>query len=334
MGEKVKVSEADFIEDLARRILAHNPAPVIRYRLLRDVLHLSLANSEVVKAKGGLDESPHVRMLGAEQRLDGSWGRFHSRDSSVRHRIPTTEVGIERALALGLDASHPILKRAVDYLSEILDGRADFPDPPEKNERWAFGVRLFTAALLAWVAPQMPILDSEWRLWAEVVCYTFMDGEYNPRAELFALRKQTGLKDAGFLRLANKYHLMVLSIKEDEMPPRVLSALLKWIWQRETGIGYLGQPLYQLPPNRSPAALNAWFATLELLSHFSGWHEVAGKAIAWLWSQRDESGFWDFGPLPSNSTVLPLSDTWRMKMARKLDWTVRTLVLLRRFYPG
>lgn len=326
--------EVDLIEDLAWRILALNLTPVVRYRLLRDVLCLSPENPEVVKAKGKLDESHHVQMLGAEQRTDGSWGRFHSQDSSVRHRIPTTEVGIERALALGLDASHPILKRTVDYLSAILDGRADFPDPPEKNERWAIGVRLFTAALLARLASQMPILDGEWRLWAEVVCCTFVGGKYDPQAELFALREQTGLKDAGYLRLANKYHLMLLSSKENELPRRVLSALLKWVWQKETGIGYLGQPLHQLPPNRKPAGLNAWFVSLELLSLFSGWREVAGEAIAWLWSQRDESGFWDFGPLPSNSIVLPFSDTWRMKMARKLDWTVRTLVLLRRFYQG
>ncbi len=328
----VNVSEVDLIRDLAWRILELDLTPVVRYRLLHDVLCLSSENPEVAKVKKKLDESPHLQVLGAEQRLDGSWGRFHSRDSSIRHRIPTTEVGIERALALGLDTSHPILKRASEYLCAILEGRVDFPDPPEKNERWAIGVRLFTAALLARVAPQMPILDREWCLWAEVVCRTFIDGEYDPRAELFALREQTGLKDVGYLRLANKYHLMVLSKKENELPPRVLSALLKWLWQKETGIGYLGQPLHQLPPNRKPAALNAWFASLELLSHFSGWHEVAEEAITWLWSQQGKSGFWDFGPLPPNSTVLPLSDTWRRRLTRKLDWTVRTLVLLSKFY--
>lgn len=181
-------SEADLIRAIAGCILAGESDPVVRFRLLRDVLARALDSPELVQARRDLATSRWVRELEREQREDGSWGRFHSRDSQARHRIFNTEVGVERVLALGLDVSHPILSRAARYLVGLLEGPlAGFPDPPERNDRWATGARLFTAAMLALVQPDHPILDEVWNLWLSIAQRVFAVGRYDPEAEMLAL---------------------------------------------------------------------------------------------------------------------------------------------------
>ena len=44
-----------------------------------------------------------MKLLAREQQPDGSLGAFHSRRSNAQQRTPTTEAGIERALALGAE---------------------------------------------------------------------------------------------------------------------------------------------------------------------------------------------------------------------------------------
>ncbi len=97
------------IRKVASSVLEQNPGPVVHYRLLRDVLGRPLEDPELARTKVRLDESRRVRQLAVEQWPDGGWGRFHSMDARRKARLPTARVGVERALALGLDRSHPIL---------------------------------------------------------------------------------------------------------------------------------------------------------------------------------------------------------------------------------
>jgi hypothetical protein len=77
--------------------------------------------------------------------------------------------------------------------------------------------------------------------------------------------------------------------------------------------------------------IDRWLASRELLAHyFPSWVSVALPGIDWLWAQQDAGGYWDFGPLPAASSRLPLSDSWRDRRVRRLDWTVRVLILLNR----
>ena len=70
-------------------------------------------------------------------------------------------VGVQRALALGLDASHPILRKASSHLTKILTGKTRPRDRSEKNDRWPTGVQLFAASTLARIRPDHAILELE-----------------------------------------------------------------------------------------------------------------------------------------------------------------------------
>jgi len=324
----------DQLEHAAQAILALDPEPVVRCRLLRDILRRPAGDPDLEQARTTLDASPGVQELAAEQRADGSWGPFHSQDTRLKQRILTTEQGVDRALALGLDAGHPILQSAASYIAAVMAGRLPFPDRPEKNDRWPTGQRLFLAGTLSLVEPHHSLLDAERALWLDIASRAFRSGVYSAEDEAQAHAELTGATVGdSYLVLGNRYQLVLLGSVPGTLPRPLEVALLAWLWHRPHGIGYLTVPLSGPPPHGQPGVFDRWLATHELLARlFPAWAGLAGEAVAWLWARRDEQGFWDLGPRPASLSNLPLSSSWRSPHNRRFDWTTRVLALLRRYY--
>lgn len=321
------------VEEMAERILAENLDPVLRFRLLRGVLRRPVRNAEVVECQRWLDESPWIRQLVSEQRPDGSWGRFHSQDTAVRQAVPTTEFGVERGLALGLDYSHPILHTTAGYIASILQRTTQFPDPPERNPRWLLGIQLFAGATLARINPSLPVLDPLKELWRTIALRTFASGEYDTDAEQRAHREVTGLTgDLRYLTLDSKYQATLLGAQALLLPPSVQRAYLRWLWTKPDGLRYKNVTLSHPPAQPRSSAVELWLSSIELLTPFVVWRDLAKPAIDWLWTRRTDEGFWDFGNRASSTTFLPLSDSWRQPQSRQFDWTTRVLLLLRQYH--
>ena len=172
--------EQNQVKAVAQNILGFEPNAIVRFRLLRDVLHLSPPSSELGHLMTGLTQHPWTRQLSQEQQPDGSWGRFHSMDSRIKARFPTSEVAIRRALALGLDKDNPILARVAGYMQRVLEGAATWPDRVEKSEGWPICVETITAATLAEVDPAQPASLSTWKYWVEIAERSFPAGKYDP----------------------------------------------------------------------------------------------------------------------------------------------------------
>lgn len=323
------MKQREVIEESANRILQANPDPVVRFRLLRDVLRVSSADL-VTRAKQEMLGSRWVSELKREQENDGSWGRFHSMDSRSERKIKTTEIGVERGLALGLVATDPIFRKTVSYLSRLLERSVDFPDRPERNDRWPAARQLFVAATLARIEPNLPVLDVAWELWATIAARTFASGKYDADAEILAHRELTGasVRDS-FLVVSNRYAVTLLGSRATRLSNNVEKAFLAWIWKEKKVIGYLSVPLTSSSVHLSAKTLDGWFTSIELLSQFPSWHGTAKNVIDWLWTQRDKEGLWDFGPMTQTSHYFPLSESWKKKRNRKHDYSTRVLSLLR-----
>lgn len=316
----------------ADRILDQIPDPAVSLRLLRDVLGVHPDDSLLDQPRRELNGSHWVLQLTHEQGSDGGWGRLHSQNSALRRPIPTTEFAVNRALALGLDAGHPILARAADYLVALLEARLPFPDPAERNDRWETAKRLFTAATLASIHPNHPALDETWALWLEISERTFARGDYDAQAEAEAHRRLSGASvQNSHLVIANRYSLALLGARANQIPHATENALLNWLWHKPHGIGYLGVSLCAQPENFSSSQLDRWFASHELLAAFPSWRKLAGSSIRWLCEQQRPDGLWNFGPSSRMSHYFPLSESWRKKNSRAFDWSARTLILLSRF---
>ena len=343
------MAELDVTKEVAEKILTNNPEPVVQLRLLRDVLRRPLDSAEVMQAKLNLSSNRWVQELKHEQWNDGSWGRFHTEDTKARQKIATTEAGVGRALALGLDASHPVLRRAVDYISRVIDGTLTWRDNREVSwglNWWKSGVQMISAATLAQIQPDLPILEKVWDLWYTIICRAFPSNKYNREQEIQAHLElleisslsryaQEKIKEDKALAIFTKYHIMLLGSRADRFPRQLEKAYLTKIWNLDGGIGYLEVPL-RVPPaqlfSEKSCHPDNWLTSIELLTAFPSWRKLAGEAVGWLWQQRNERGFWDLGSRQSLSTSFPLSESWRKKSAREFDWTTRVLTLLRKYY--
>jgi hypothetical protein len=250
-------------------------------------------------------------------------------------RIVTTEAAVERGLALGLEPSDPMFRAAVGYLERLLEGSLEFPDPPERNNRWATGTRLFVASALARICPTLRVLDKSWKLWATIAERTFISGRYDSEAEIRAHQLLTGASVIdSYLVLNNRYQLALVGSRAGKLSKSVEEALVGWVWHRNSGVGYLGIPLSNLPQRFTPRVLDRLFTSLEILSCFPSWPKYAGNVITWLWSNRNEEGLWDFGSRASMTVYFPLSESWRKTKRRQQDWSTRVLVQLRNYHGG
>jgi len=320
------------IQVAAERILSEEPEAPVKVRLLRDVLQVPSNNAELQAAVKALDEHPRAMVLVEEQRADGSWGRFHTQDYSLKQKIGTTEEGVGRAVELGLPPSHPVLQAARAYLEGILCGRIPFPDRAEKHENWPTGVAMFAGATLSTFAPESPALDRTREFWSSVVRRSFASGRHDFEAELRAHRQLLGRSgDCGWLHLHSKYVVMILGSRAEGLPPEVEAAYVRWLWEDcPKGLVYVDIPLDRYPQKLRGWRLHAWLILLELFSAFPSSKPRAEFAIERLLSARNSEGLWDFGIQPSCPR---LSANYRKKGVTAHDWTTRVTCLLKRLIP-
>jgi hypothetical protein len=276
------------LQRLGERLLNGPLDPVMRYRMLRDVLGRDVESAQMRAAHKAMLASPQVRELAAEQVSDGSWGRLHSRDTRLkRRRILTTEAGVERGVSLGLTRNDPILSRARRYLTAVVRERAAIPDPPEKNDRWAAGVELFAGATLARFDPENPVLDALWLRWAKIAQRAFASGRFDANAEIEAHRELHGVRDGvAYLTLSNRYAVALLGARRGQLPAKLRKAYARWLWALPHGLGYISVRCWT-PPSE-PKRIAGWMRSVELISRI-GRDERAIRAL-WMQSRRLESG--------------------------------------------
>jgi hypothetical protein len=322
------------VEEIAQVILDASPDPVVDFRLKRDVLGFDPNGEELLRMRGALETSRWVKGLKQEQEGDGGWGRFHSRDYTLKKKkIITTEVGIERGLALGLDASHPVFDGAVSYLSGLLEGEVPFPDPPERNDRWPVGIPLIVASTLVKIHPHHSAADEVWALWVKLAGEIFSSGTYDPDKEISAHRELTGASvKNSYLVYSNRYTLNLVGSKANLLPPEIEGSIVDWVWRKNDGVNYLGVRLSDPPVGFTPSEIDRWFTSMEILSIYPSWRDKVAPLVDWLWGKREEHGLWDFGPRSTVSCYFPLSESWRKRHNRAFDYSTRILALLSRYY--
>jgi hypothetical protein len=315
----------DLIQETALKILRQSPDVVVRNKLKFKIMDQQGIAQEVFS----LDASQHVQTLANEQHDDGSWGRFHSQDSRRKQKIPTTEFAVGRAVHLGLDHTHPILAKAASYIERVLDQRIPFPDPPESNNRWETGKRLFLASTLSLILADHPLVIRERSLWLAIAKRAFQSGEYRLEDEIAAHTELTGASiRQSYLTLNGKYQLNLLGSHLRTAPFSFEKSIVAWVWGLPKGIGYYTQPL-NMPPDAKPEAVDRWLSSLALiLKCVPAGAQHLQPAIQWLLDQQTDDGCWDFGRCPRSSPFLPLSDNWRNPNHRKFDWTTRVLCIL------
>lgn len=316
------------LRSVSRTILGLNPDPIPLFLLHRNSL---LAGMDGVQpARAAMLKSRHVALLEQTQLPDGSWGRFHSRDSRRKTPFPTSEHAIHRALALGLDRDHPVLQKAVGYMERVLLRKTIWLDPPERHEGWVHTTRTITAGTLASLDPAHPLLAEEKGFWLQVLQAAFAGGKYDPLAEREAHRKLHGVTTPDkYLKLNAAHPLWILSAVGNELPRGLAAALLDWLWGQDEGIYYITAGSLTPFPDLTARRYPCWLNGLELLARFRSRGDWWNQTAEWIWSLRAPDGLWDAASSLADPAWFPLSEDWRKPSKRRIDLGVRTLLCLK-----
>jgi hypothetical protein len=320
------------VEKIGQRLLKEATSPAPRFHIMRDILKLPPDETAYTETKLALFASKWVRELQETQIPDGTWGRFHSRDSSLQNRFPTTELAIYRGLSLGLDKTSLILQNSIGYMQKVLNSETTWTDPIEKHEGWPINLKFITAATLARIDPSSLLIQQYAQRWTEVTQLTFQNGGYDPAAEKKAHLQINGIKTQGkYLKLASLYPMLLLATTFGVLPKELECLYLDWVWHKEDGIYYIYGKCLNQPPAITSTHFQFWLEALAVFSGFKSWKIYTLEAVEWLWAQKGCDGLWDFGPAARNSFYFPLSDNWRDARDRKIDCSIMVLSLLRRF---
>ena len=307
-------------------ILTHNNMDDIpKYIYNRDILGKSVTTEDMIELKKKVLSSDHVKKVLEEQLEDGSWGRFHSMNTSSKDPF-TTEKALRRLLHLGLDKTDEPIIKAVGYMESYLKGEIELRDYREKKHDWTLLTHLFVATWLLRIDEKNILALEIAGKWAKVIENAFKDGCFNQEAYYKAydtiLKPE---KNKSYWFIENFY---VVSILKDKLNPITEKFFLNHLLNHPKGIYYIYSDYLNTPPEvfRNREA-NRYLEAIELIADYE-YKEVRGFILPWLEENKTLDDLWDMSKIVKDNMVFPLSNSWRKEINRKIDTTVRILKLI------
>jgi hypothetical protein len=196
---------------------------------------------------------------------------------------------------------------------------------------WEIFTRLVSAANLALIDNNHPMLAEQRSLVIEMWQGAFQSGAYRAQDEIEARWRVAGFRSKFVGFITGKYGLILLSSTNQELPAGLEDQALSYFLNKPDGIYYVYGKCLRDYPNLQDRHLSNWLLTYELLSRFPGWKRWAAPAMTWLWEQRSPDGLWGFCSRVGKRSYFPLSDGWKRKEDRIIDCSVRVLSLLAKF---
>jgi len=303
---------------------------VPKYLYKRDVLGINVMSEEMVELKKKILSSNHVTKILSEQWDDGSWGRFHSMNTSSKDPY-TTEKAIRRLLNLGLDKNDEPIGKAVRYMESYLKGEFELRDYREKKHDWTLLTHLFVATWLLRIDSNNSLALKIADKWAQVIEHAFKSGSFNQDVYYKAyddiLKPE---KNKSYWFIENFY---VVSILKGRLRPEIEKSFIHYLLNQSKGIYYIYSDYLMTPPkNFESREANRYLEAIELIADY----EVDGSLdfiLAWLDKNKTTDDLWDMSKVVKDNMVFPLAISWRKEINRKLDITLRVSKLIHKISP-
>lgn len=264
---------------------------------------------------------PHITRITNQQFKDGSFGRFHSMNTSDGSEF-TTEKALRRLLNLGLDKNDSPVQEAVRYMHQFMNGERELRDRVEKKHDWKKLTRLFVTTWLLIIDEDDDTAKEEAKMWAQTVKAGFKNNSFNEADYLDAYdRHIKPLKGKSYWMIENFYMVSLMSKVLDE---ETKIKLIKHLLYYDRGIYYIyGNRLVDLSNKFNSLNCHRYLQAIELLVDYNIKLPELDRIIAWIKSHQLENGLWDLGKKANDKMVFPTSNDWRKSINRQLDHTVR-----------
>lgn len=305
---------------------SYNIDDIPSYILKRDFLEADTSSLEMIEIKNRILQNKHVTKITNVQWDDGSWGRFHSM-STTTSDMATTEKAIRRLQNLGLDLNDEPIKKVINYMESYMRKEIELIDYNEKKHDWSLLTRLFVSTWLLRLDKDNIIATEEAKKWVNVIKKAFSEGLYNDslynKAYNQFLQPEPGKH---IWQIENFYIVSIMrGLLDDVSEQRFINHLLN----SDKGIYYIYSNNLMNPPKEFQSReasryLMAW----ELLLNFKHGRKKSSILRDWIYNSLDEDGLWDNGSIVRDNMVFPLSDSWRKKINRKIDCSIRIKKML------
>ncbi len=269
------------------RIQELSPSAAVRYRIKR------LLKQEIDPEL--FDEfynSKWIELLKVNQLSDGSYGRFHSRNSKIKQKFPTTEIAIDSMKMLGIERGNPLTDKLCDYMEKILKLEIEWPDGFEKNKWYRSAQPLFVASKLSVFGSKCKEFIDIFKCWHTILKEAFEDGEYNKDKANKKAKELLGCEiDGSYIGLNSIYLIELFGNMQAEISDELQQNYLKWLHHNEKNIFYTSVILNRGLNNNFSDLYKVYY----LLSKFTYFKTDFEDELNLLLKRRNKDGFWNFG---------------------------------------
>ena len=267
--------------------------PAVHYKVKFSILDTPYQDEALSALRREFLKSDIVEEMYQTQDIHGGWGKLRSKDYSVKARIPTSGVGIERCLYIGLTIEdRDILFMASEYLQGLIEGNGN-EGVFEKNERANPWQKAIACNLLEAITPNHPLCDETYRQWLYIADRAYEEGEYSYEKDRAAQHEVFLTREDRLVPMQSE-----LLLKRRQNISRALEdAMLRHLGRRASEQGHFWEKTPdQLPESFQYKQTRRWFATFNYINQFRGSKIYLENAVEWLLENSREDGLWDWGP--------------------------------------
>ncbi len=300
--------------------------PIPRFILIKEILKLPCKSDTYKNTCEELKESKWYLQLKKEQWPDGSWGRFHTRDtkSEIKQIFPTTEAALQRIRELSLDLQDPVLVSCIHRMECYLDGSDQWTDKIEHHSGFVIALNTIVASNLSLFLPDHPLINEKRRICSENMTKAFHNGVLVE--ELWSAENK---RSNEILLEAYMVHTARLLQNNPYLDEDIQRKYLRYLWNRKEGIYYISNSAPAVSFSLESRKFNEWLSNLEALSGFSLFPELMAQgAREQLMKEADRLMCQEIKLPPTHPVYGHYSESWRNKENRRYDLLLRILRLL------
>ncbi|MFW9818190.1 MAG: hypothetical protein ACFFE5_01165 [Candidatus Thorarchaeota archaeon] len=114
-------------------LLLTDPSPCLRYLVFTDLLNRNVDDSEVQELVEMRESDQLVKELYQLQKSNGSWDTISTIQIPFGDNLQLTSMALQRLGYFGFDSSHPVIKKAVEFLFSKQKEDGSWPMPGKKK---------------------------------------------------------------------------------------------------------------------------------------------------------------------------------------------------------
>lgn len=318
------------IENTANQLFDFCDYPAVKYCLCKKILRLKNHREQIAQLYPLFISSDIVNEMYETQDKYGGWGKLQSKDYTVKAKIPTSAVGINRCLYIGLEYSdREILENAYSYLEEFLTGKSR-EKLYNKNERAIPWETATICTLIESIKPYNELCDDTFAKWMYIAARAYHTGEYSYESDRAAQHDVFLTREDRLVPMQSD----LLHTRRDELPESIENAMLHHLGGHANEHGHFWSECpAKLPKEFVNNKTRRYFMSFNYISAFHGSSIYLADTVDWLIDCRNEDGLWDFGS--------QIKDPWgyfgyfsltrNYKINRIVDCTMEILSFLRRY---